>query len=163
MHIYGRSVVKANDSWSWPPLTGLRNHPHWTHHTRWDSSGLKQWPPPDNTQHSQQTNIHATGRIRTRNPSKRAAANLRLILRDHWDQLNNFFIFANFSLTFWSRNNFLILAHSVYKMWIIQEPNKLELWNKLHFEEEETESIYHVKNIRYLYLLNKYLKCNFGG
>jgi len=39
---------------------------------------------------------------------------------------------------------FLILAHSVYKMWIIQEPNTLELWNKLYFEEEETESIYHV-------------------
>ena len=39
---------------------------------------------------------------------------------------------------------FLILAHPVYKMWIIQEPNTLELWNKLHFEEKETESIYHV-------------------
>ena len=25
----------------------------------------------------------------------------------------------------------------VYKMWIIQEPNKLELWNKLHFEEKK--------------------------
>jgi len=37
---------------------------------------------------------------------------------------------------------FLILAHSVYKMWIIQETNTLELWNKLHFEEEKTESIY---------------------
>jgi len=36
----------------------------------------------------------------------------------------------------------LILAHPVYKMWIIQEPNNLELWNKLHFEEEKTESIY---------------------
>jgi len=30
---------------------------------------------------------------------------------------------------------FLILAHPVYKMWIKQEPNRLELWNKLHFEE----------------------------
>ena len=39
---------------------------------------------------------------------------------------------------------FLILAHSVYKMWITQEPNTLELWNKLHFEEKKTESIYHV-------------------
>ena len=40
---------------------------------------------------------------------------------------------------------FLILAHPVYKMWIIQEPNTLELWNKLHFEEEKkTESICHV-------------------
>ena len=44
-------------------------------------------------------------------------------------------------LTFWRRNFFLILAHPVYKMWIIQETNTLELWNKLHFEEEKTESI----------------------
>ena len=39
---------------------------------------------------------------------------------------------------------FLILAHPVHKMWIIQEPNTLELWNKLHFEEKNTKSIYHV-------------------
>jgi len=39
---------------------------------------------------------------------------------------------------------FLILAHPVYKMWMIQEPNMLELWNKLHFEEKKTESVYHV-------------------
>ena len=32
---------------------------------------------------------------------------------------------------------FFILAHPVYKMWIIQEPNTSELWNKLHFEEEK--------------------------
>ena len=39
---------------------------------------------------------------------------------------------------------FLILAHPIYKMWIIQEPNTLELWNKLHFEEKKMESIYHI-------------------
>jgi len=39
---------------------------------------------------------------------------------------------------------FLILAHPVYKMWIKQEPNTLEIWNKLHFEEKETDSIYRV-------------------
>ena len=39
----------------------------------------------------------------------------------------------------------------------------LELWNKLRFEEEKTESIYCVWNIQYLYLLNKYIKRNFGG
>jgi len=37
----------------------------------------------------------------------------------------------------------------------------LEFWNKLHIEEKETESIYHVQNIQYLHLLNKYIKCNF--
>ena len=39
---------------------------------------------------------------------------------------------------------FLISAHPVYKTWIIQDRNKLALWNKLHFEEKETESIQHV-------------------
>jgi hypothetical protein len=34
---------------------------------------------------------------------------------------------------------FLILAHPEYKMWIIQEPSMFELWNKLHFEEEESK------------------------
>jgi len=48
-------------------------------------------------------------------------------------------------LTFWTRNYFfLVLAHPVYKMWITQEPNTTELWNKLNFEEESTESIHHV-------------------
>jgi hypothetical protein len=47
-------------------------------------------------------------------------------------------------LNFWRRNYifFLILAQPVYKMWIIQEPNKLELWNKLHFEEEKKRRQY---------------------
>ena len=47
-------------------------------------------------------------------------------------------------LTLWRRNYFLILAHPVYKMWIMQEPKKLALWNKLHFEEKKPEIIEHV-------------------
>jgi hypothetical protein len=42
------------------------------------------------------------------------------------------------TITLWRRNYFFILAHPVYKMWIIQEPNTLELWNKLNFEEKKT-------------------------
>jgi hypothetical protein len=34
---------------------------------------------------------------------------------------------------------FLILAYPVYKMCLKQEPNTLELRNKLHFEEEKNE------------------------
>ena len=37
---------------------------------------------------------------------------------------------------------FLILAHPVYEMWITQEPNKLALWNKLHFEERKKKGEY---------------------
>jgi hypothetical protein len=43
---------------------------------------------PDNTQHSQQTDIHALGGIRTHNLSRRAAADLRLSPRGYWDRLH---------------------------------------------------------------------------
>jgi len=36
---------------------------------------------------------------------------------------------------------FKILAHPVYKMRTMQEPNALELWNKLHFEEKVSKAI----------------------
>ena len=39
---------------------------------------------------------------------------------------------------------FQILAHHVFKMWVIQEPNKVALWNKRHFEEKKMEIIQHV-------------------
>jgi hypothetical protein len=45
-----------------------------------------QRPLPDNTQHSQQTDIHTHGGIRTRNSGKRAAAVARLCPRGHWDR-----------------------------------------------------------------------------
>ena len=32
----------------------------------------------------------------------------------------------------------------VFKMWVIQKPNKVALWNKRHFEEEKMEVIQHV-------------------
>ena len=46
-----------------------------------------QRPLPDNTQHSQQTNIHALGVIRTHDRSRRAAEDLCLRPRGHWDRL----------------------------------------------------------------------------
>jgi len=62
-----------------------------THHSRQDSSGRvissSQGPLPDNTQHSQQTNIHAPGGIRAHNLSRREATDLRIRPRGHWDRL----------------------------------------------------------------------------
>jgi hypothetical protein len=60
-----------------------------THHSRYKSSGrvissLRR-PLPDNTQHSQQTNIHAPGGIRNYDLSRRAAVDPRLRPRGHWD------------------------------------------------------------------------------
>jgi hypothetical protein len=61
------------------------------HHSRHDSSGRvissSKRPLPDNTQHSQETDIHAPGRIRTHNLSRQAAADLRLGSRGYWDRL----------------------------------------------------------------------------
>jgi len=61
-------------------------------------------------------------------------------------KLGHFFAdhFYEFVSLFGAGIIFLILAHPVYKMWITQDPNKLELWNKLHFEEKKMESIYNV-------------------
>ena len=48
-------------------------------------------------------------------------------------------------LTFWRRTFFFqILAHPVFKLWVIQKPNKVALWNKRHFEGEKMEVIQHV-------------------
>ena len=73
------------------------DHTHWMHHSRQDSSGRvissSQRPLPDNTQHSQQTDIHACGGIRTHNLSRRAAADLRLRPLGHWDRLLVFGLF----------------------------------------------------------------------
>jgi len=74
-------------------LSSFRDYTR-THHNRWDSSGrgtgLSQRPIPDNTQRSQETDIHAPGGIRTRSPSKRVAADLRLWPRDLRDRKRNY-------------------------------------------------------------------------
>ena len=45
---------------------------------------------------------------------------------------------ALYVLTFWRRTFFFqILAHPVFKMWVIQKPIKVALWNKRHFEGEK--------------------------
>jgi len=49
--------------------------------------GPSQRPLPVNTQHSQQTNIHAYSGVRTHDLSRRVAADLRLRPRWHWDRL----------------------------------------------------------------------------
>jgi len=47
---------------------------------------------------------------------------------------------------------FLILAHPVDKMWIVQEPDTLELWNKLHFEEKKKRRVYSMFKIFGIYI-----------
>ena len=65
--------------------------PHTTkHHSRYYSSGRvissSQRLLPDNTKQSQQKNIHAPGGIRTHDLNRRAAADLCLRPRGHWDR-----------------------------------------------------------------------------
>jgi len=51
--------------------------------------GPSQRHLPDNIQHSHETDIHATGGIRTHITIKRGAADQRLRPRGHWEQLFN--------------------------------------------------------------------------
>ena len=78
--VAGFSLLAFEVSWSYTTKC----------HSRLDSSGRvinpSQRPIPDNKQHSQQTNIHAPGGIRTHNRSMRAAEDLRLRPRGHWDR-----------------------------------------------------------------------------
>ena len=84
---------------------GFLDHTQRRTHSQKDSSGRvissSQWPLPDNTQHSQQTNIHALGGIRTHDRSRRAAVDLRLRPRGHWDRPMrcNPFNTLNFAIT----------------------------------------------------------------
>jgi hypothetical protein len=51
----------------------------------WTSDQPRQRHLPDNTQHSQETDIHAPAGIRNCSPSKRAAADRRPRPRGHWE------------------------------------------------------------------------------
>jgi hypothetical protein len=58
-----------------------------TRHSQYNSSGQVISPsqrPLPNTQHTQKTNIHARGGIRTHDRSRRAAVDLRFRTRGHW-------------------------------------------------------------------------------
>ena len=81
--------TSRHNGWSSPHNQGFTFTQ--THRSRQDSSrkviSSSQRPLPDNTQHSQQTNILSPGGIRTHNPSMQAAADPLLRPRDHWDRL----------------------------------------------------------------------------
>ena len=89
-----------------------------------------QWPLPDNTQHSQQTNVHAAGGIRTHNLSRRAAVDLRLRPRSYWGRLWDLY----------KTHKYLLLADKVttriYKVKLVW--SKLE--NNWHGDREEKNS-----------------------
>ena len=86
-----------------------------THNSRLDSServiSASQRPLPDNTQHSQQTDIHAPGGIRTHNLSWQAALDIRLRPRGHCDRLY-------FTYTFEKTRTFLnVTFKRKYEIW----------------------------------------------
>jgi hypothetical protein len=78
-----------------------------------------QGPLPENTQHSQQTNIYVLGEIRTHNPSKRAAADLTPLVSAYYINIlkplysnldvKGEFIYFKRSLALYSLLYFLIL------------------------------------------------------
>ena len=93
-----------------------------------------QRPLPDNTQHSQQTNIHAPGGIRTHNLSRRAAKDLRLRPCGHWDRLFCFLkiqILILFQYCFCVR--FEIRSTKNEKFLVNEIPNYKSITNLMHW------------------------------
>jgi len=45
-----------------------------------------QGPLPDNTQHSQETDIHSPSKVRIHNPNKRVTADPHVRPHGHWDR-----------------------------------------------------------------------------
>ena len=75
---------------SWPPLSRLHDHTHTTlRRTSLHEGTARRTDLYLNTQHSQETNINATGGIRTHNHSNRAAVDSCLRQRGHWDGLKS--------------------------------------------------------------------------
>jgi len=78
----GQGLLINKDSWA-----------HQVRHTTLGRTPLDKWSArrrdlylTTHNTHKRQTNIHAPGGIRARNPSKRAAADPRLRPRCHWDR-----------------------------------------------------------------------------
>jgi len=62
-------------------------------------------------------------------------------------------------LTFWHQSfTFKFLAHPVCKMWIIQEPKKVALWNKRHFEQKNAECAACLKYSVLIFVEKEYIK-----
>jgi len=123
--ITSRIILCSSSSRKYPGTEGTNQNRLWYHHTyRCDdtrSCVMQFWPPDD--EHMCSKHVETWNKLIVK--QKFCAIMLAKLLAPE--------LF------------FLILAHSVYKMWIIQETSTLELWNKLHFEEEKkTESIYHI-------------------
>jgi hypothetical protein len=53
-----------------------------------------------------------------------------------------------------------ILAHPVCKIWIIQEPKNVALWNKRHFEDKNGECAACLKYSVLIFVEKIYIKCN---
>ena len=90
-----------------------------TRHSREDSSGWvinpSQRPLPNNTQHSQQTNIHDPGGIRTHNLSRRAAEDLRLRPRGLWDRhVKSYIIIKSVNCVF------VLRTHKITHVWNVE-------------------------------------------
>ena len=76
-------------------------------------SSLKR-PPPDNTQHLQETEIHASSGIQTHNLSTQAAVDLRLRSHGQRDQLHRCFSVWKINANYGNQQQKLLKASMLY-------------------------------------------------
>jgi hypothetical protein len=112
-HQESKSVHTASDIQRQPPvgqdllIHEVSRSQTTTHHSRQDSFGRvissSQRPLPDSTQHSQQTNIHVSGGIRTHDLNRRETAD-RLRPRGYWDRHFTLLYFTLFTVFYFTHS-----------------------------------------------------------
>jgi hypothetical protein len=117
-----------------------------THYSRYDSSvgviGPTQWSVPDNTKHSKETEIQASGKILSRSPSKRAAAHPRLRLHGRWDRPWNNYLYLWGYVVFYCHTFLILLTHETFGRYVmkVQWENEFSvcapsIYRKIDFSE----------------------------
>ena len=131
------------DSWGNTVPVFKRSQRCWQDNAVWHGSGFRTETHPDSLPGSQHTCLQCQ--------QWKTQQNVQGFSRWRWLPYKGQYLYmlcvnmiALLHINLLAPGFFFNFSTPVYKMWIIQEPNKLELWNELHFEEEKTESIYRV-------------------
>jgi hypothetical protein len=108
------------------------------------------------------TALHVSGVTISSNSSTIAAANSTGTYIIHYSiELTVFFaeytLFNNCNFNLLAPEFYIeVLSHPVCKMWIIQEPKKVALWNKRHFEDKNWVCAACLKYSVFIFVEKKY-------
>jgi len=97
--------TKYTQLFPWLDSPSGPKHPNgWGFEITFRHSTFDRTPLDERSAHTSTSQYPTAGRIRTRYPSKRAAANPHFRLRDHWDPPTNTTVYSIFTELSWFSN-----------------------------------------------------------